>query len=48
MLLILLPEPSAVISRFKGEFEQLLYMGMMLPLQGRPSPDAAKTLLDEL
>ena len=33
----LLPEPSKVISRFKEEFEKLLYLGMMLPLQGRPS-----------
>ena len=44
----LLPEPTAVISRFKGEFEQLLYMGMMLPLEGRPSTRTAKTLLDKL
>jgi len=41
----LLPEPSAVISRFKKEFEKLLYLGMMLPLQGRPDPQTAKDLL---
>jgi WS/DGAT/MGAT family acyltransferase len=41
----LLPEPSAVISRFKKEFEKLLYLGMMLPLQGRPDPQSAKDLL---
>ena len=44
----LLADPSAVISRFKGEFEQLLYMGMMLPLEGRPSSKAAQSLLDDL
>jgi WS/DGAT/MGAT family acyltransferase len=41
----LLPEPSTVISRFKKEFEKLLYLGMMLPLQGRPDPQSAKDLL---
>ena len=43
----LLPEPSAVISRFKAEFEKLLYLGMMLPLEGRPGSDITKTLLDD-
>jgi len=42
----LLAEPSAVIYRFKKEFEKLLYLGMMLPLEGRPSVQAAKNLLD--
>ena len=42
----LLAEPSAVIFRFKKEFEKLLYLGMMLPLEGRPSVQAAKNLLD--
>jgi diacylglycerol O-acyltransferase len=42
----LLAEPSAVISRFKKEFEKLLYLGMMLPLEGRPSTEAAKDLLN--
>lgn len=41
----LLPEPSKVISRFKEEFEKLLYLGMMLPLEGRPSVETAKNLL---
>jgi len=42
----LLPEPTAVISRFKQEFEQLLYLGMMLPLEGRPSAQTADRLLN--
>jgi len=42
----LLPEPAAVISRFKQEFEQLLYLGMMLPLEGRPSAQTADRLLN--
>jgi len=42
----LLPEPAAVISRFKQEFEQLLYLGMMLPLEGRPSAQTADHLLN--
>ena len=42
----LLPEPSAVISRFKTEFEKLLYLGMMLPLEGRPCGQTAQSLLD--
>ena len=42
----LLPEPSAVISRFNKEFEKLLYLGMMLPLEGRPNAETAKGLLD--
>ena len=41
----LLPEPAAVIKRFKTEFEKLLYLGMMLPLEGRPSVDAARDIL---
>ena len=42
----LLPEPSAVIFRFKKEFEKLLYLGMMLPLDGQPHPAAADSLLN--
>jgi len=42
----LLPEPSAVISRFKKEFEKLLYLGLMLPLEGRPSVQTSQDLLD--
>jgi len=41
-----LAEPSKVISRFNEEFEKLLYLGMMLPLEGRPSVETAKNLLD--
>jgi len=41
----LLPEPSAVISRFKKEFEKLLYLGMMLPLDGQPHSANAERLL---
>ena len=43
----LLPEPSAVISRFKAEFEKLLYLGMMLPLDGRPTTQSAHSLLNQ-
>ena len=35
---------AGVISRFKKEFEKLLYLGMMLPLEGRPSIEKAKAL----
>jgi len=42
----LLAEPSKVISRFKAEFEKLLYLGLMLPLEGRPSSQSAEDLLD--
>ncbi len=41
----LVAEPSAIISRFNREFEKLLYLGLMLPLEGRPSPDSARDLL---
>ena len=44
----LLAEPSRVISRFKAEFEKLLYLGLMLPLEGRPSSQSAEDLLDNL
>ncbi len=44
----LLPNPSEVINRFSKEFEKLLYLGMMLPLEGRPDPAAAKVLLDSM
>jgi WS/DGAT/MGAT family acyltransferase len=42
----LVAEPSAIISRFKAEFEKLLYLGMMLPLEGRPSAQTANVLLE--
>ena len=43
----LVPEPTKIIARFKGEFEKLLYLGMMLPLEGRPSSSLAKSLFQE-
>jgi len=39
-------EPSAVIARFSKEFEKLLYLGLMLPLEGRPCASLAQSLLD--
>jgi hypothetical protein len=42
----LVADPSAVITRFKGEFEKLLYLGLMLPLEGRPSLQTAEDLLE--
>jgi hypothetical protein len=42
----LVAEPSDIISRFRGEFEKLLYLGLMLPLEGRPSPGTADNLLN--
>ncbi|MDH4021098.1 MAG: wax ester/triacylglycerol synthase family O-acyltransferase [Xanthomonadales bacterium] len=42
----LVSEPSAIISRFKREFEKLLYLGMMLPLEGRPDGKTAEQLLN--
>ena len=42
----LLQEPSAVIERFKKEFDKLLYLGLMLPLEDRPVPEMADTLVD--
>jgi WS/DGAT/MGAT family acyltransferase len=42
----LVAEPAAIISRFKGEFEKLLYLGLMLPLDGRPSDQTVENLLN--
>jgi WS/DGAT/MGAT family acyltransferase len=42
----LVADPSAVITRFRGEFEKLLYLGLMLPLEGRPSLQTAEDLLE--
>jgi len=42
----LVKEPSAVIARFSKEFEKLLYLGLMLPLEGRPCASLAQSLLD--
>jgi len=41
----LVPEPSEIIARFRGEFEKLLYLGLMLPLDGRPCLSLARDLL---
>lgn len=42
----LVADPSAIISRFSQEFEKLLYLGLMLPLDGRPSLESAESLLE--
>ncbi len=42
----LVAEPSEIISRFRKEFEKLLYLGLMLPLDGRPSVATAENLLE--
>ena len=42
----LVAEPSEIISRFKGEFEKFLYLGLMLPLTGRPNAQIAEDLLE--
>jgi len=41
----LVAEPSEIITRFRGEFEKLLYLGLMLPLEGRPCAELARDLL---
>ena len=38
--------PNEVIRHFQPEFEKLMYLGMMLPLEGRPSASQARRLLD--
>lgn len=40
------PDPQAIVDRFHPEFEKLLYLGMMLPLEGRPEAGQAEALLD--
>jgi WS/DGAT/MGAT family acyltransferase len=42
----LVPEPARIISRFRAEFENLLYLGLMLPLEGRPNVLSARKLLE--
>ena len=39
------PDPKQIIARFQPEFEKLMYLGMMLPLKGRPSGALAESLL---
>ena len=41
----LVPEPKKIIDRLQSEFEKLMYLGMMLPLKGRPSGAQAESLL---
>ncbi len=43
----LVAKPNQIISRFKKEFEKLLYLGLMLPLEGRPNVQTARTLLEK-
>jgi hypothetical protein len=40
----LVPDPEDIVARFLPEFEKLLYLGMMLPLDGRPDPAQARGL----
>ncbi|MEM1413158.1 MAG: wax ester/triacylglycerol synthase family O-acyltransferase [Pseudomonadota bacterium] len=40
------PDPQAIIDRFHPEFEKLLYLGMMLPLEGRPEAEHANLLVN--
>lgn len=42
----LVPNPNDVIRYFKPEFEKLMYLGMMLPLVGRPNARQAHGLLE--
>ena len=41
----LVPDPQRIIDRFQPEFEKLLYLGLMLPLEGRPDSMQAEGLL---
>ena len=41
----LVPDPQKIIAGFRPEFEKLVYLGMMLPLQGRPHAASADELL---
>jgi WS/DGAT/MGAT family acyltransferase len=40
------PDPQAIIDRFRPEFDKLLYLGMMLPLEGRPCSSFAERFAD--
>ena len=42
----LVADPEAIISQFRPEFEKLLYLGLMLPLEGRPNTLTADELLE--
>jgi WS/DGAT/MGAT family acyltransferase len=41
------PDPQAIIDQFRPEFDKLLYLGMMLPLRGRPCSTIAEALVDD-
>jgi hypothetical protein len=41
------PDPQAIIDRFRPEFDKLLYLGMMLPLEGRPCSSIAEHFANE-
>lgn len=43
----LVPDPNGIIEQFRPEFEKLLYLGLMLPLRGRPGPDQAELLISK-
>ncbi len=42
----LVPDPEAIIRCFRPEFDKLLYLGMMLPLEGRPELTHAEALVN--
>jgi len=42
----LVPEPSAIIERFKSEFEKLVYLSLMIPVDLPESPQLAEQLLE--
>lgn len=44
----LIAKPGEIICRFKAEFEKLLYLGLMLPLDERPTAEHAEAILDIL
>lgn len=42
----LVPDPQEIIRHFKPEFEKLLWLGLMLPLEGCPEAAQAQVLLE--
>lgn len=42
----LVPDPQAIIERFRPEFEKLLYLSLMLPLEGRVAMEDVEDLLE--
>ncbi|MDH3790098.1 MAG: WS/DGAT domain-containing protein, partial [Xanthomonadales bacterium] len=43
----LVPEPNAIIRRFRTEFDKLLYLSLMIPVDLPESPELAEQLLRE-